>query len=178
VKWDSKRYRPSEQAHAEIGIVGRYAEGEVHLKGTVEHAGTSQDLSIVLKDGNDFQTKVFFPDRGDYTIKLEATRAGEPLDSYERVIRVGSNVSEGAALAVDHPFLQNLAARSGGYYHREADAEELMERINAMLMTSAEPHDTPLVRAPALFNVLPFYILLVLGALLWEWILRRRMNIV
>lgn len=178
VEWDSKRYRPSEQANAEIGIVGRYAEGEVHLKGSVEHAGTSQDLSIVLKDGNDFQTKVFFPERGDYTVKLEATRAGEPLDSYERVIRVGSNVSEGAALAVDHPFLQNLAARSGGYYHREADAEELMERINAMLMTSAEPHDTPLVRAPALFNVLPFYILLVLGALLWEWILRRRMNIV
>jgi len=178
VEWDSKRYRPSEQANAEIGIVGRYAEGEVHLKGSVEHAGTSQDLSIVLKDGNDFQTKVFFPERGDYTVKLEATRAGEPLDSYERVIRVGSNVSEGAALAVDHPFLQNLAARSGGYYHREADAEELMERINAMLMTSAEPHDTPLVSAPALFNVLPFYILLVLGALLWEWILRRRMNIV
>jgi uncharacterized membrane protein len=178
VEWDSKRYRPSEQANAEIGIVGRYAEGEVHLKGSVEHAGTSQDLSIVLKDGNDFQTKVFFPERGDYTVKLEATRAGEPLDSYERVIRVGSNVSEGASLTVDHPFLQNLAARSGGYYHREADAEELMERINAMLMTSAEPHDTPLVRAPALFNVLPFYILLVLGALLWEWILRRRMNIV
>ena len=178
VEWDRKRYRPSEEAHAEIGIVGRYAEGEVHLKGTVEHAGTSQDLSIVLKDGNDFVTKVFFPDRGDYTIKLEATRAGEPLDSYERVIRVGSNVSEGADLTVDHPFLQNLAARSGGYYQREADAEELMERIKAMLMTSADPHDTPLVTAPALFGVLPFYILLVMGALLWEWILRRRMNIV
>jgi uncharacterized membrane protein len=178
VEWDRKRYRPSEEAHAEIGIVGRYAEGEVHLKGSVEHAGTSQDLSIVLKDGNDFQTKVYFPDRGDYTIKLEATRAGEPLDSYQRVIRVGSNVSEGASLTVDHPFLQNLAARSGGYYQREADAEELMERIKAMLMTSADPHDTPLVTAPALFGVLPFYILLVMGALLWEWILRRRMNIV
>ena len=178
VEWDRKRYRPSEQAHAEIGIVGRYAEGEVHLKGTVEHAGTSQDLSIVLKDGNDFQTKVYFSDRGDYTIKLEATRAGEPLDSYERVIRVGSNVSEGADLTVDHPFLENLAARSGGYYEREADAEELMERIKAMLMTSADPHDAPLVRAPALFGVLPVYILLVMGALLWEWILRRRMNIV
>jgi hypothetical protein len=71
-----------------------------------------------------------------------------------------------------------LAARSGGYYQREADAEELMERIKAMLMTSADPHDTPLVTAPALFGVLPFYILLVMGALLWEWILRRRMNIV
>jgi len=132
----------------------------------------------VLKDGNDFQTEVFFTDRGDYTIKLEATRAGEPLDSYERVIRVGSNVSEGADLEVDHPFLQNLAARSGGYYQREADAEQLIQRIKAMLMTSADPHDTPLVTKPALFGLLPIYILLVMGVLLWEWILRRRMNIV
>jgi uncharacterized membrane protein len=178
VKWDRKRYRPSEEGHAEIGVVGRYAEGEVHLKGSVEHAGTSQDLSIVLKDGNDFQTEVFFTDRGDYTIKLEATLAGEPLDSYERVIRVGSNVSEGADLAVDHPFLENLAARSGGYYQREADAEQLIQRLKAMLMTSADPHDTPLVTKPALFGLLPVYILLVMGVLLWEWILRRRMNIV
>ena len=178
VQWDRKRHRPSEEGHAEIGIVGRYVEGEVHLKGSVEHAGTSQDLSIVLKDGNDFQTDVFFADRGDYTIKLEATLAGESLDSYERVIRVGSNVSEGADLAVDHPFLENLAARSGGYYQREADAEQLIERLKAMLMTSADPHDTPLVRAPALFGLLPIYILLVMGVLLWDWVLRRRMNIV
>ena len=178
VKWDRKRYLPSEEGQAEIGVVGRYAEGEVHLKGSVEHAGTTQDLSIVLKDGNDFQTKVFFPERGDYKIKLEATLAGEPLDSYERVIRVGSNVSEGADLEVDHPFLQNLAARSGGYYQREADAEQLIQRIKAMLMTSADPHDTPLVTKPALFGLLPIYILLVMGVLLWEWILRRRMNIV
>ena len=178
VQWDRKRYLPSEEGHAEIGIVGRYAEGEVHLKGSVEHAGTTQDLSIVLEDGNDFQTEVFFADRGDYTIKLEATLAGEPLDSYERVIRVGSNVSEGADLAVDHPFLENLAARSGGYYQREADAEQLIERLEAMLMTSADPHDEPLVTKPALFGLLPIYILLVLGVLLWEWLLRRRMNIV
>ena len=178
VKWDRKRYRPSEQGQAEIGIVGRYAEGEVYLKGSVEHAGTTQDLSIVLKDGNDFQTKVFFPERGDYTIKLEATLAGEPLDTYQRVIRVGSSVSEGADLAVDHPFLENLAARSGGNYQREADAEQLIQRLRAMLMTSADPHDTPLVREPLLFGVLPVYILLVMSALLWEWVLRRRINIV
>lgn len=178
VAWDRKRYRPSEQGHAEIGIVGRYAEGEVYLKGSVEHAGTTQDLSIVLKDGNDFQTKVFFPDRGDYKVKLEATLAGEPLDTYERVIRVGSNVSEGADLAVDHPFLENLAARSGGNYQREADADQLIQRLKAMLMTSADPHDTPLVREPDLFGVLPIFILLVMSVLLWEWVLRRRMNIV
>ena len=178
VDWDRKRYRPSEEAHAEIGVVGRYAEGEVHLKGSVEHEGTTQELSIVLTDGNDFTTKVFFPDRGDYKIKLEATLAGEPLDSYQRVLRVGSNVSEGADLAVDHPFLENLAARSGGNYQREADTGQLIERLKAMLMTSADPHDTPLVREPALFGVLPIFILLVMGVMLWEWVLRRRMNIV
>ncbi len=178
VGWDRKRYRPSEEAHAEIGVVGRYAEGEVHLKGSVEHEGTTQELSIVLTDGNDFQTKVFFPGRGDYKIKLVATLAGEPLDSYERVLRVGSNVSEGADLAVDHPFLENLAARCGGNYQREADTGQLIERLKAMLMTSADPHDTPLVREPALFGVLPIFILLVMGVLLWEWVLRRRMNIV
>ena len=178
VRWDRKRYHPSEEAHAEIGVVGRYAEGEIHLKGSVEHAGTTQDLSIVLKDGNNFQTKVFFPERGDYKVHLEATLAGDPLDSYERVLRVGSNVSEGADLAVDHPFLENLAARSGGYYQREANTEQLLERLEAMLMTSADPHDSPLVKEPALFGLLPVYILLVMGILFWEWILRRRINIV
>ncbi len=178
VEWDRKRYRPSEEGHAEIGVVGRYAEGEVHLKGSVEHEGITQDLSIVLKDGNDFQTRVFFADRGDYTVRLEATLAGEPLDTYERVIRVGANVSEGADLAVDHPFLENLAARSGGNYQREADTEQLIQRLKAMLMTSADPHDSPLVSEPVLFGVLPVYILLVMGILLWEWALRRRMNIV
>ena len=53
-----------------------------------------------------------------------------------------------------------------------------MERIKAMLMTSADPHDTPLVRKPALFGVLPIFILLVMSILLWEWVLRRRLNIV
>jgi len=178
VDWDRKRYRPSEEAHADISVVGRYAEGEVHLKGSVEHEGTTQELSIILTDANDFTTKVFFPDRGDYKIKLEATLAGEPLDSYQRVLRVGSNVSEGADLAVDHPFLENLAARSGGNYQREADTGQLIERLKAMLMTSADPHDTPLVREPALFGVLPIFILLVMGVLVWEWFLRRRMNIV
>jgi len=79
---------------------------------------------------------------------------------------------------VDHPFLENLAARSGGNYQREADTEQLIQRLKAMLMTSADPHDSPLVSEPALFGVLPVYILLVMGILLWEWALRRRMNIV
>ena len=178
VKWDRKRYRSSEEAVAEIGVIGRYAEGAVHLTGTVEHAGTTVSLPIALKEGSDFQTRVFFPEPGDYTINVEATLAGEPLDNYTRIIRVGSSVSEAADLAVDHPFLENLAARSGGSYSREGDREELMQRLEALLLTSADPHDTPLVKKGALFGLLPIYVILLMAAMLWEWILRRRMNIV
>jgi hypothetical protein len=178
VKWDRKRYRPSEEGLLDIGVVGRYAEGAVHLEGTVEHDEKTVNLPIVLKQESDFQTRVFFPKPGEYRIRMEATLAGNPLDTYERIIRVGSSVSEGADLAVDHPFLESLAARSGGSYSREGDTDELMERLDALLMSSADLHDTPLVRKPALFNLLPIYIVLLMGALLWEWLLRRRMNIV
>jgi hypothetical protein len=109
---------------------------------------------------------------------MEATLAGNPLDTYERTIRVGSSVSEGADLAVDHPFLESLATRSGGSYSREGDTEELLKRLNALLLASADLHDTPLVKKAALFNLLPLYVILLMGALLWEWILRRGMNLV
>lgn len=177
VKWDRPRYRPSEEALGNVTVAGRYAEGAVDLKGTVEHAGESRDLPIVLKTGSDFQTRVFFPRPGDYLVKLEATLGGEPLDAYERTIRIGSGVSEGANLAVDHPFLQNLAARGGGYYGREGDTDKLLQRLKAVLLLGEEMRDTPVVRKPALLG-LPIYIVLLMGALLWEWILRRRMNIV
>ena len=39
VGWDRKRYRPSEQGQAEIGIVGRYAEGEVYPEGVGRACG-------------------------------------------------------------------------------------------------------------------------------------------
>ena len=178
VKWDRKRYRPSEEALVDIGVVGRYAEGAVHLKGTVEHAGKTENLPIVLKQESDFQTRVFFPKPGEYKIRMEATLAGNPLDTYERTIRIGSSVSEGADLAVDHPFLESLAARSSGSYSREGNTKELLERLDALLLASADLHDTPLVKKAALFGLLPPYIILLMGALLWEWILRRRMNIV
>ena len=54
----------------------------------------------------------------------------------------------------------------------------MIQRLKNMLMTSADPHDTPLVMDPTLFGVLPVYILLVMGILAWEWVVRRRMNIV
>ena len=81
-------------------------------------------------------------------------------------------------MKVDHAFLESLATRSGGSYSPEGKTEELLERLDELLLASAELHDTPLVKIAALFNLFPLYIILLMGALLWEWILRRRMNIV
>ncbi|MDE0838643.1 MAG: hypothetical protein OSB41_06260 [Kiritimatiellae bacterium] len=178
VKWDRKRYRASEQALGDVMVVGRYAEGAIRLKGTLEVAGETSELPIVLKSLSDFQTQVFFPKPGDYKVTLEATLAGEPLDSYERIIRVGSSVSEGSDLTVDHAYLESLATRSGGTYAREDDTDGLLKRLDALLETSGKLQDTPVVRMAPLFNVLPAYIIILMAILLWEWILRRRMNIV
>ena len=79
---------------------------------------------------------------------------------------------------MDERFLKDLAARSGGSYSSEGDREALMQRLEALLLTSADPHDTPLVKKGALFDLLPIYVILLMAAMLWEWILRRRMNIV
>jgi uncharacterized membrane protein len=179
VKWDRKEYQPSEEAVADIRVAGRYATGEVRVTGTIEHAGKSEKLSIdpLRGEGNAWQTKTFFPERGEYVFRLDATLGDEPLDKYERTIRVGSAVNEGAELAVDHAFLEGLAGLTGGYYEPEKDADALIRRLKALVMESAGPHDSPLVEKPDILRgSLPLYVLLAMLVLAAEWILRRRMN--
>ena len=177
VKWDRKKYQPSEEAVAEIHVAGRYAAGEIRVTGTIEHDKKTTALSIdpVRSDRNVFRTKIFFPDRGEYVFKLDATLGDEPLDKYERTIHVGSAVNEGAELAVDHPFLDRLAGQSGGYYESENEVDLLIQRLKAMVMDSAGPHDFPLVQKPDILT-LPLYVLLAMLVLSAEWIMRRRMN--
>lgn len=179
VKWDSKKYHPSEEAVAEIHVAGRYAAGEIGLKGTVTHAKKTTELSIdpVRSERNIFRTKIFFPQRGEYVVKLDATLGDEPLDKYERTIHVGSAINEGADLAVNHQYLDGLAVQSRGYYNPENEVDMLIKRLEAMVMESAGPHDFPLVQKPdILFGTLPVYVLLAMLILAAEWIFRRRMN--
>jgi uncharacterized membrane protein len=178
VKWDQKRYLPSEQAVGDIRVSGRYAEGELHVKGTVQHAGETKELSVISGEQNTFRTKAFFPKSGEYAVTLEATLKGEPLGTYEHTIRVGSELNEGAQLAVDHPFLENLAAGSGGYYKPEQEVEQLVERLQAMIAQSANVHDIPLLSNPAIGGVLPVFVLVTMLILLAEWLVRRRLKMV
>jgi hypothetical protein len=120
---------------------------------------------------------MFFPERGEYAFKLKAMLGDELLDKYERTIRVGSSVNEGADLEVDRQFLESLAARSGGFYKPENEVDHLIERLKAKVRESASPNDLPLTHKPALlFETLPVYVLLAMLILAGEWVLRRRMN--
>jgi len=145
----------------------------------VEHAGKTRELAMdpVSGETNTFRTKVFFPERGDYAIEMEAMAGGESLDKYKRVMHVDTTLSEGAELVVDDAFLESLASRNGGYYRPENQLDELMERLKAKMMASASPQDLPLVSKPAILHgILPLYVLLAMMVLVGEWMMRRRMN--
>ena len=183
VKWDRKRYLASEQAIADIRVIGRYAEGEVHVKGTVRNvdqpaADQTEELTVIPGENNTFRTKIFFPRSGEYAITLEATLKGEPLGTYEHTICVGSELNEGAELAVNHRFLEDLAAGSGGYYKPEQEADKLIVRLQAMIEQSADAHDIPLLNNPAIGGILPVFVILAMFILLAEWIIRRRLKMV
>jgi uncharacterized membrane protein len=178
IKWDRKRYLAGEQAVADIRISGRYAEGEMYVKGTVRHAGQQKELTVVPGEKNTFRTKVFFPKTGEYVVALASSLKGEPHGTYEHTIRVGSELNEGAQLGVDHPFLENLAAGSGGYYKPEREADQLAERLRAMIVQSADARDIPLLSRPAIGDMLPVFVLAVMLVLLAEWVVRRRLKMV
>ena len=179
VKWNRDKYRAGEEAVADIRVAGRHAVGEIRLKGTAEHAGKAQELVIdpVSGETNTFRTKVFFPERGEYVVDMEALAGGESLDKYKRAIHVDTTLSEGAELVVDDAFLESLASRNGGYYRSENQLDELMERLKAKMMASASPQDLPLVSKPDILRgTLPVYVLLAMMVLVGEWMMRRRMN--
>jgi len=48
--------------------------------------------------------------------------------------------------------------------------------LREKLVESGSPQDLALTQEPNILNVLPVYILLAMGVLIGEWVLRRRMN--
>lgn len=179
VKWNRGKYLPGEQAVADVKVAGRYAAGEIRVSGTTKYAGAARELSLepVSGEENMYRTRVTFPERGDYIVEMEAKAGDQSLDKYQRTLHVGSTLNEGAELAVDHAFLENLASRGGGYYEPEGNADQLIERLKAKVMATSSPQDLPLVRKPdILFQTLPLYVLLVMLVLVGEWVMRRRMN--
>jgi len=193
VRWDQPRYRPGERATATIGVAGRYGAGQVHLKATLgvgrasshdtsgasgdarptQQGGPPETLDIAgaLGSENEFNTSMVFRKRGEYVFHVDAFVGEKPLESYEKTLRVGPVLNEGAKLEVDHAFLDYLATQSGGAYFRESDFGKLAETLRDRIVEQAVTVDVPLVQ----HNYVYIVVLLIILAV--EWTLRRKMNL-
>jgi uncharacterized membrane protein len=173
VRWDQPHYRPGERATATIGVAGRYEAGQVHLKATLTNGGQAQTLDTAgtLGSEDEFSTSMVFRTRGEYVFEVQAFVGEKLLESYEKTLRVGPVLNEGAKLEVDHAFLDYLATQSGGAYFREGDFSKLIETLRGRVVEQAVTMDVPLVQ----HNYV--YIIVLLLILACEWTLRRKMNL-
>jgi len=173
VRWDQPRYRPGERATATIGVAGRSGAGQVHLQATLARKGQSQplDMAGVLGFDREFTTSMVFRERGEYVFHVDAFMGEKPLESYEKTLRVGPALNEGAKLEVDHAFLDYLATQSGGAYFRENDFARLVQTLRDRMGEKAVAVDVPLVQHRYV------YLLVLLTVLAGEWTIRRKMNL-
>jgi len=129
------------------------------------------DIAGALGSENEFSTSMVFRTRGEYLFEVKAFVGEKLLESYEKTLRVGPMLNEGAKLEVDHAFLDYLATQSGGAYFREGDFSKLVETLRGRVVEQAVALDVPLVQ----HNYV--YIIMLLLILAFEWTLRRKMNL-
>jgi hypothetical protein len=112
-----------------------------------------------------------FRERGEHTFHVDAFVGEKLLESYEKKLRVGPVLNEGAKLEVDHAFLDYLATQSGGAYFRESDFAKLADTLRDRIVEKAVTMEVPLVQ----HNYV--YLLVLLAVLAAEWTIRRKMNL-
>jgi uncharacterized membrane protein len=173
VKWDQQQYNPGQSGVAAINVAGRHDPNQLSLKANVKSEGKTTPVEIepVMGRQSSFTAKVDFTRAGRYVFELEASLAGQPLESYQKTIVVGTRLNEGANLEVDHAFLSSLAAQGGGGYFRENEFESLIGTLRNQLLSRVASVEIPLVEDHGI------YILIFIGILILEWVIRRRMNL-
>jgi hypothetical protein len=174
VRWDQEQYRSGETAAAAVKVNGSYAAGQLRVNAEVRAAGAS--IPAVLEPGgqvdNSWRTKIELAQKGEYVFHLTAWLGQSVLEEYEKVLRVGSTLNEGARLEVDEAFLDGLAKSGGGTFHAEKDYSGLIDSFAAEAQRKMVVAEMPLVQDKGV------YLAAVLVLLAIEWIVRRRMNLV
>ncbi|OHB74288.1 MAG: hypothetical protein A2Z25_17040 [Planctomycetes bacterium RBG_16_55_9] len=187
VKWDQKQYNPGEDGVATISIAGRHEAGRLRLDARINIEGetpsirkggtpsprqsTPVPVEPVMGRTNTFTTKMNFSRSDQYHFELDALEGDQLLESYKKTIVVGTRLNEGANLEVDHAFLDSLAAQAGGRYFREGEFENLIGMLRSRILGRVVSMEIPLIEDKFI------YILVFVGILVFEWIIRRRMNL-
>jgi len=173
VKWDREQYNPGESAVATIRVAGRYDAGQLRLAAKMDVEGKSAPISVEPMMGreNTFTAQMSFARSARYLFELESFVGEQPLESYEKTIAVGTRLNEGANLEVDHAFLNSLAAQAGGRYFPESEFEGLIGTLRSQILSRVVSMEIPLIEDNYI------YIVLFVGILILEWVIRRKMNL-
>jgi hypothetical protein len=115
--------------------------------------------------------KLRFHERDDYNFRLVAYQGGRVLETYEKNFPVAPQVAEGSRLEVDDLFLKKLAEADDGAYFRESEASQLPARFAVNSSRKIMVEESSLAEAG------PWFLLVFLGALVFEWILRRKLGL-
>jgi uncharacterized membrane protein len=108
------------------------------------------------------------PERpGLYRVHAEARRGPSRLGASDRWIYIGGNDREFSDPRLNEGFLRRLARESGGQYVQAADASRVVSWLQEAVPATAEPERRDLWNEP-------WALLLVIGLLSAEWVLRRR----
>ena len=173
IKWDQEQYNPGEKASATIRIAGRHDAEKLRLTAEMEVHGKSTPIIVepIMGRENTFKAEMNFSRSARYRFELQAFLGEKVLESYDKTIVVGTRLNEGANLEVDHAFLNNLAAQAGGRYFQETEFENLIGTLRSRILSRVVSMEIPLIEDNYI------YILIFIGILITEWIIRRRMNL-
>ncbi|HTV42409.1 MAG TPA: glutamine amidotransferase [Candidatus Sulfotelmatobacter sp.] len=172
VRWDKDFYLPGEMAAGQIHALGADAQ-TLQFMATLAVKNQSAPVSVEPVPGQPqtFQVKFRFRERGDYDFRLVAFQGGRELETYEKNFPVAPLLPEGSRLEVDELGLKKLAESGGGAYFREDEAKQLPARL-----TKINSHQVT-VEESSLAEAGPWFLLAFLSVLVFEWILRRRLNL-
>ena len=183
VKWDKEYYNPGERAEATVTVAGNYQSGSLHLRGQVAYGEIVEKVEVLPSgdsEGRQYSLGFDLAKPGDYIFELNAVLPNAELigtedtilERYEKSLAVGRVLNEGADLAVDHAFLNDLANRSSGAYYKEAEIDKLIMLISDKVLQKAVTTEVALIEDRYLF--LAAFLL----ALTIEWVIRRRRNLI
>lgn len=177
VSTDKQRYEPGDEVVLTAKFIdpGQVDAGLLSLYAQVQ---TGQDDAIELTmtpsgDGLTFEARFEAERAGDYLIRVwpgdsPAQRAAKP-NTHGFTVTVPDFETRNPTLASDE--LSNLALISGGQFFTLDRADLLPEALTVGLV------DNELIHSDEIWNA-PLLILLFLGAILAEWIIRKRCRLV
>lgn len=172
VKWDKEFYKPGEKANVEVRTSRNSTAGDVRLTASLARDQEVRELPVEPLQGQAgmFNVHVTFAQRGLHKFHLAAYQGNSILESYDKTIPVAPLLGEGARLERDDAALEKLAKANGGLFVVETEIDKLAKHLSAAQLTRSAPSEVSVVSGS------PWFALIVIGIMICEWIIRRRMN--